>query len=348
MKDLTILDCTLRDGGYVNDWRFGLDTIKGVADEMPDSGIDIFEICFMRNEPYIPDRCIFPTPEQISLVLPRKNVKYAVMIETGCLLPIENMPERQDNYVDYVRFVTWKNKLELAYDYSRTLKERGYNVCIQPTRIDQYNVEEFCDMIKMFNDISPSAIYIVDTFGTLTRRRLLEYVYAADKVLGPDVAIGYHAHNNFQQAIGNAEAFIDCNIDHPKFIDASVMGIGRGSGNLAMELLFRYLNIEYGGKYDTDKVIQVAEKYIEPIFKASPWGYRVPYYISAEAGANPNYAKRCMELDIPDTKIKEFINSLQGMDRIRYIEDFINQNFIDEIAAFNASLQSRKTIQDFY
>ena len=41
MKKTYLLDCTLRDGGYINDWRFGEETIKGVIRLIADTGIEM-------------------------------------------------------------------------------------------------------------------------------------------------------------------------------------------------------------------------------------------------------------------------------------------------------------------
>ena len=84
------------------------------------------------------------------------------------------------------------------------VKEKGYDFCVQPTRTDQYSLEEFRDLILRFNELKPYGLYIVDTFGLFTKKRFLEYVEVADRYLNPDIALGYHAHNNLHQAVGNA------------------------------------------------------------------------------------------------------------------------------------------------
>lgn len=324
MKNITVLDCTLRDGGYVNNWKFGKKTITEVAKNVALSGVDIFEVSFMRDDKYDIDRCVFQDVETISSLIPKvEGVKYAAMIETGNLLPIDKISTRQNNYIDIIRFVTWKNKVKEAYDYCKELKYRGYEICVQPTRTDQYTIDEFKKLINTFNDIEPSAFYIVDTFGVMSKKILLEYVKAADEELSSDVAIGYHGHNNFQQVVGNAETFIEFPTKHKKYIDASILGIGRGAGNLPLEILYRYLNDFWGGSYNIDVIMDVAHKYINTIYDETPWGYNMPFFISANHGANPNYAIECSKRGMSNIEISEFLSSLDEFEKIRFSEDNI-------------------------
>lgn len=319
MGKIQIMDCTLRDGGYLNDWKFGERTIKGVTREIPKTGVDIFELCFMRDEEVHADRCVFPTVETIAPILNKiPGVRYAAMIETGCLLPIEKLSKRIPESIDLIRFIMWKNKMDLAYDYCRQIKEKGYDFCVQPTRTDQYSLDEFRDMILRFNELKPYGLYIVDTFGLFTKKRFLEYVEVADRYLDKDIALGYHAHNNLQQAVGNAEAFVELGLDRDIIIDASVMGIGRGAGNLPLEIIGRYLNENIGERFDTDHILNIADEYIKEIYEERPWGYSVPYYLTATTGSNPNYADISLKYGLSVPQMKEFFESMEGMERIRF------------------------------
>lgn len=330
MGKLEILDCTLRDGGYVNDWVFGYDTIKHISNNIASSGIDIFEICFMRDEMYNKNRCVFPDVETMSNVIQKHpNVKYAAMIETGNLLPIQKISEKKNEFIDMIRFVTWKNKTDLAYDYCDKLLEKGYEICIQPTRTDQYSLKEYSELIKTFYNLKPSAFYIVDTFGVLSKDELLEYVKVADQELPDNTAIGYHGHNNFMQVVGNAEAFVEFSTSHNKYIDASLMGIGRGAGNLPLEIFSRYVNNKLNRQVNIDLLIETAQNYIEPIYKQTPWGYNIPYFITASNGANPNYALECTNKGMKNTDLINFLSELSDYEKIRFMESHIT-NYLNK------------------
>lgn len=108
--------------------------------------------------------------------------------------------------------------------------------------------------------------------------------------LKKDIILGYHAHNNLQQAYGNAKYMIEQKLTHDIMLDASVYGMGRGAGNLNMELFASYLNKNYDKNYDIDMFLDIMDEYLKPIFAEHYWGYSLPFYLSAQYNCHPNYA----------------------------------------------------------
>ena len=89
MGNINILDCTMRDGGYINDWNFGEEAIKEIGKRIISSGVEYFEIGFMRDVTYNPDKTLFPGNEEIAKIIAPKdpNVKYFGMLDVGNPLP---------------------------------------------------------------------------------------------------------------------------------------------------------------------------------------------------------------------------------------------------------------------
>lgn len=287
-NNIKILDCTLRDGGYVNDWQFGDDNAKDICRLIGQTGVDYIELGFIKLCDYVKDKLEFSEMSQVTHLFKPSNQNFSIMVEVGYGYPISAFPEHSENTVDLVRVIMWKRMLKEGLDYCRQLKQKGYKVGVQATRTDQYTLGEFADVCKMFSEINPDALYIVDTFGLLTKEKLLEYANVADKNLASGVRLGYHAHNNMQQAFSNAVAFMEHPWQHDIMLDASVCGMGRGAGNLCLELLLQYMN-ERGGKYEVAPLYEVMDKYLNPFYKKSPWGYSMPYQLSAINGRNPSY-----------------------------------------------------------
>ncbi len=286
-----VLDCTLRDGGYVNDWRFGDEVAKDIVDLTCKSGVEYSELGFIRNCDYEKNKIEFNKMSQIAELFRPSCKKLAVMVEIGYGYPVSAFPARSAETVELVRLIVWKNLIQEGIIYAQELKRRGYEVAIQATRTDQYTLEEFADFVKAFSEMSPKAIYIVDTFGLFAKEKLLDYAAVTDASLYPQAYLGYHAHNNMQQAVSNMMAVCEHPWKHELMLDASVMGIGRGAGNLCLELLEKYLNERFGTKYELGYVYECADKYIQPIYEESPWGYSIPYLLSAINGCNPSYVQ---------------------------------------------------------
>ena len=112
MGKVTLLDCTLRDGGYVNDWQFGEEAIKGTASKIAKTGVEFFEIGFIKNETFSKDRAVFPNIECISQFIPQKssNMKYVGMIDCGNPIPIENIVPNDGKSIDGIRVIFKKRK----------------------------------------------------------------------------------------------------------------------------------------------------------------------------------------------------------------------------------------------
>lgn len=289
-KKVEILDCTLRDGGYVNDWRFGDENAKEIVSLVFSAGVDYAELAFIRNSDYEKGKLEFSEMKQVTDIFRPFSHKLAIMVEIGYGYPIEKFPIRSDLTVDLVRIVVWKRMLKESFEYAKQLLEKGYEVAIQATRTEQYNTEEFTEFIHLFSELNLKAIYIVDTFGLLTKDSLLHYAQIADDNLGEGIRLGYHAHNNMQQAFSNMVAFVEHDWKHDLMVDASVMGMGRGAGNLCLELLGKYMN-EHGENMNLEPMYEVAETYLKPFYEKTPWGYSMPYMLSAMNGRNPSYVK---------------------------------------------------------
>lgn len=295
MNNIQVLDCTLRDGGYINDWHFGDSNAQEIVKLVSASGVDYAELAFIKLCEYKKDKMEFSDMSQITKLFRPSPYKLSAMVEIGYGYPVTSFPQRSEDTVDLVRLVVWKRMIKESFEYAKCLLEKGYEVGIQATRVEQYNDEEFKEFIRYFSQLSPKGIYIVDTFGLLTKERLLEYATIADQNLGEGICIGYHAHNNMQQAFSNMVALTGHQWNHPLMLDASIMGMGRGAGNLCLELFEKYLNENFNKNFQEEYLYEAADKYIIPIYRENTWGYSIPYLLSAKNGRNPSYVNYLLE-----------------------------------------------------
>ena len=85
---------------------------------------------------------------------------------------------------------------------------------------------------------APYAFYLVDSFGTMKRKDMLRFFYMIEHNLREDIVIGFHSHNNLQLAYANAQTLVDLQTSRSLILDSSIMGMGRGAGNLNSELFW--------------------------------------------------------------------------------------------------------------
>ncbi len=321
MSKIQVLDCTLRDGGYVNNWEFGEDAIGAVRHALAKTGVKIAELGFFRDEPYRKDRSIYRCVEQLEQVIGRHepDMLYAGLIEMANYYPPELLPVYNGIGPEAIRYSFWMRLMDDAYDYCAQIKEKGYRLCCQPTRVEQYTDEQFAAMCRRFSTLQPYALYIVDTFGLLQKDDLLRYARIGNENLAPGIILGYHAHDNMGQAFGNACAFLEQDYgDRVIQVDASIGGMGRGAGNLRLEAILHYLNTHHGGQYDLLPIYDVWDRYLAEVYRRHPWGTNMAYFITAANACNPNYASDFMAMGLSTCEIMRAVHRIQGPDKYLY------------------------------
>lgn len=291
---VSILDCTLRDGGYLNDWKFGNTSILSIFRRLIKSNVDIVEIGFLDDRrPVDMNRSINPNTATITEMFKNedKNQTMVVaMIDYGTC-SIENVGLQKDGYIDAIRVIFKQPKMDDAIKFCYQLKEKGYKVFVNPVSVTTYSDKNMLDLINLINVLEPYAISLVDTYGLLQRDDLLRYFYLLDNNLKQNIRIGYHAHNNFQLAYSNSIELLKNITKRNLIIDSSLYGMGKSAGNLNTELIANYLNEFYGKNYDISEILNIIELEILKYTDIVKWGYQLTYYLSASNKCHPNYVK---------------------------------------------------------
>lgn len=329
-----LLDCTLRDGGYVNNWMFGRAGMVGIQKGLEKAKVDIIELGFFRNELSDPDRTVFSDANDIKNKFDQKSgsALYSAMIEGN--EPSRNYPadllgSPSESGIDLIRVCTWKRLKKEHFDYCRAIADKGYFVSIQPTAVEQYDRNEFIELLKNANEIHPYSFYVVDTWGTQSSDQICDYLSLADAYLDHEIKIGYHGHNNKMQALSCAQAALNMNLCHDLCIDGSIMGMGRGVGNLQIEVIMEYLNHRYGQQYDPMSIIDLYDRYIKNFYIERPWGYSLYHYLSALYHSPQDFASYFKEQDLGEKFFELFLKSLTAEEKIVFRESFVKERILE-------------------
>jgi 4-hydroxy 2-oxovalerate aldolase len=332
MNRIEILDCTLRDGGYVNNWEFGENNIKSIVNNLTASELEIVECGFLTNKvKEDKDSSKFPTIESISGILPRKtaNTDYVCMINYG-EYNIEDLPDYDGKSVSGIRVAFHKKDLEGALEFCTGIVQKGYKLFIQPMVSVSYSDVEFIELIRKSNEVSPYAFYIVDSFGVMKRSDLMRFFHLVDHNLDKNIYVGYHSHNNIQLSYSNAQALVDLKTKRKLIIDSSVFGMGRGAGNLNTELFVEYLNDVNGGHYKTKPLLQIIDEVLNNIYMSNYWGYSLPHYISAKHNCHPNYATHLSAKDtLTAEDISNILMMLDELQKVNFDEEYIEKLYLN-------------------
>lgn len=312
MNKFNLLECTLRDGGYITGWNFGGQAIRDIIAGLSESNYDFIEVGYLNNKPYKEGSTQFNNIEQITEYLPteRKNAIYLAMADVQQFLP-ENITPYSGKSIEGIRVVFYKHQIEEAITLGKAVIKNGYKLFMQPMVTIDYSMDEFVMLAKEINELNPFAVSIVDSFGYMIKSDFRQYYRILDNLLSENIIIGFHSHNNMNLALINAQDILEYQTERKIIIDSTMYGMGRGAGNLHTELISNYYNITLGEKYDLNKVMVMIGKFILPIFERNKWGYSPYYLITALYHCHPNYvAYLLQERSVTVSEFMEFVKMI--------------------------------------
>jgi 4-hydroxy 2-oxovalerate aldolase len=289
--EIRVLDCTIRDGGLMNNHHFEDRVVKAVYATCTASKIDYMEIGYRASRKDIQmgehgcwKYCL---EEDIRRIVGDSigGPKLSIMADAGKCDYREDIPPKKDSVVDLVRVACYIHQIPAALDMLKDANDKGYETTVNLMAVTTVGDRELNDGLAMLAKSEAQAIYVVDSFGALyceqVRRLVTRYLMYA-RAEGKEV--GIHAHNNLQLAYANT---IEAIILGANYLDATMAGLGRGAGNCPMELLLGLLR---NPKYNLVPVLKCVEETIEPLRKQLGWGFDLPYMITGLFNQHPRAA----------------------------------------------------------
>ena len=327
-KHIRLLDCTFRDGGHIVNGKFGKSVIKNSVESMVEAGIDIIEVGFLCEEECDADTARYHTIADVKRILPEDfgKSKFALMADYIDLSHIEPY----EGTIDYIRLSFKRWRLDWGLETARLLMDKGYKVFINPVNNNVYSDEQYIEVLKKVNELHPYGFSIVDTFGVMRVSDLSHRYYLVENNLLSDITIGVHLHENLGLAYSLAQHLTQ--IANPKrniIIDGSLLGMGRVPGNLCIELMMDYMNNQYGTHYATEPVYDVIDDYIAPIKAEKPWGYAIPYALSAKYNLHRTYAEYLINKKRLKTKdIQRILSQISEKEAETFNEEYIEKLYL--------------------
>lgn len=324
-KHIRLLDCTLRDGGHINQGEFGEIAIKNVIRRLVEAKIDIIEVGFLWDKIYGTDTARYFTIADVKRILPQDKgaSEFSLMADFIDLSHLEPC----DGTIKYIRLSFKRHRLEWGLKTAKILMDKGYKCFINPVNCNVYTDEQYLEVLKKVNELKPYAFSIVDTFGVMRLRDLSHVYYLVENNLDPEIAIGLHLHENFGLAYSLAQHYLS--MVNPKrkiIIDGSLLGMGRDPGNLCIEQIMDYMNNEYGCNYQLEPAYDAIDDYIAPIKKQFQWGYNIPYALSAKYRLHRTYAEYLMgKWKIRTSDIERILRQVDKSESEMFNEEYIEK-----------------------
>jgi 4-hydroxy 2-oxovalerate aldolase len=286
--EIKVLDCSIRDGGLINQWQFSDEFVRATYAALSKARIDYVEIGYKASQnqfdPQKFGKWRFCQDDVVRRVIDgvESDVKLACMVDIGRVEEEDILPQK-DSPFSMIRVACYIKDITKAIALSDMIMDKGYETTVNIMAVST-NLEREID--EALNDLSKTKIpivYVVDSYGAMYSEDVTFLVKKYREAL-PGKTVGIHTHNNRQLAFGNT---IQAIIDGANMLDASVYGIGRGPGNCCLELLLSFLQ---NPKFSLRPVLGLIQEHYLDLRQEIEWGYIVPYMITGMLNEHPRVA----------------------------------------------------------
>ena len=307
-KEIKVLDCTIRDGGLMNNPLFSDDLVRRVFQAVNKSGVDYIELGYKADENQFKRGEFGPmkfcSEQDLENIVgdTEKNCKISVMADIGRFDPDVLIP-KSESLVDMMRVASYIKDIDKAIDLVNTLHAKGYETTINIMAVSHARERELDEALAQIEKESAvDVVYLVDSFGALYSEQIAHLAQKYRAAL-PTRELGIHAHNNQQLAFANT---IESVIQNINYLDGTIWGIGRAAGNCPLELLLGFLK---NPKFDIRPILEVLQSDFVELRESVEWGYTIPYVITGILDLHPRAAMKLRGSDQKDDYL-DFYNKL--------------------------------------
>jgi len=288
-EKIKVLDCTIRDGGLINNHDFDRRFVREVYKALSASGIDYMEMGYKNSKELFSPKEYglwkFCDDDEIRKVIDgiESKVKISVMVDVG-RVKLEDVKPASESPVDMIRTACYVKGIDKAIFMANHFADKGYETTINIMAISRDQGNELNEALHQVEEESKlNALYIVDSFGSLYQESVERLIKLAKGIIKTK-EVGFHGHNNQQLAFSNT---IESIIHGANYLDGTIYGIGRAAGNCPLELLIGFLK---NPKFDLRPILDFISKELIPLRKKIEWGYIIPYAISGMMNEHPKSA----------------------------------------------------------
>jgi 4-hydroxy 2-oxovalerate aldolase len=298
IKEIKVVDCTVRDGGLMNKWQFSDEFVKGVYDACVEAGVDYMEIGYISSEKAFSRDEVGPwkfcSEKDLRRVVGDNNtkLKLSALVDIG-RIDMEDIPMAADSVIDMMRVACYVHQMDKAIELAHHCMDKGYEATINLMAVSKVNEHDLDEALADLSKSRVPIVYLVDSFGSMYCESIEQLLKKYQAAL-PGKEIGIHAHNNMQLAMSNT---ITALIGGATYLDATLLGMGRGAGNCPVEILIAFLK---NPKYRLLPLLKAIQEHVLPWNKKIDWGYHVPYLITGALNEHPRSAMAWMDSERKD------------------------------------------------
>jgi len=309
-EKIKVLDCTIRDGGLMNNHKFDLRLVREVYKALSAAGVDYMEMGYKNSKELFSPKEYgawkFCEDDDIKKVIDgiASKTKISVMVDVG-RVNVDDIKPRKNSPVSMIRVASYVKEIDKAIYLVNHFADKGYETTVNIMAVSKALDNELTEALQQLeNESKAQVVYIVDSFGALYQETT-EFLVKKFKSILKTKEVGMHAHNNQQLAFCNT---IEAIIHNANFMDATIYGLGRAAGNCPLELLIGFLK---NPKFDIRPILDIISKEFVPLKEKLEWGYVIPYAIAGMLNEHPKAAMALRDSDKKEN-YREFYDSIVG------------------------------------
>ena len=299
--EIRVLDCTIRDGGLINDHKFEDGVVRAVYEACVAAGVDYMELGYKASKKifapanfgdwkYCDEDAIRrivddnPTPLKLCAMADAERTDYH-----------EDILPKEKSVLDCIRVATYIHQIPVALDMVQDAHDKGYETTLNLMAVSVVHDPDLKEALDVIMQSPVDTIYLVDSFGAFYSEQIRDLALIfLDAVEGTGKQVGIHTHNNQQCAYANT---IEALIVGANRLDATINGMGRGAGNCALELLIAFLK---NPKFKLRPVLECIQSHFLPLRGKMEWGYQIPYMLTGMLNQHPRDAIAMRAGESPD------------------------------------------------
>ena len=314
--EIKVLDCTIRDGGLMNNWEFDKVMVKDVFNGLVEAGVDYVELGYRADKAEFDPKNHGPwrfcdEADLRDVAYEDANTKISVMVDVGRTDYAAFLP-KSESIIGMFRVATYAKDIDKAIHLGNHIKDLGYEISVNIMAASTVLEPDIDEALRQLADTNFEVVYLVDSFGYFYSEQIH---YLAEKYVSalPGKQVGIHCHNNQQLAFANT---IEGIIKGVNFVDGSIYGMGRAAGNCTTELLLGFLK---NPKFNLPPVLELIEKHFLELHQNLQWGYQMPYLINGIMNHHPRTGLKYMDTKLagkPVVSFVEFYKEVTNLDQM--------------------------------
>jgi 4-hydroxy 2-oxovalerate aldolase len=299
--ELKVLDCTIRDGGLMNDHQFDDSFVRRVYETAVAAGIDVLELGYKADRKVFPGSKAGPwkfcTEDDLRRIVGDNpaGIQLSVMADAERTDYHTDILPRDKSVISVVRVACYVHQVPTALDMIKDAHDKGYITTFNLMALSTVQERDLMDALEVVAASPVDVMYVVDSFGSFYSEQIRDLTGKfVELARGAGKQVGMHGHNNQQLAYANT---IEAMLAGATWLDSTLFGLGRGAGNCPTELLVGFLK---NPKFHLRPVLECVEELLLPLSRKLDWGYSIPYMLTGQLNIHPRLAIEVRDSEAPD------------------------------------------------